>query len=102
MTIAHNGNVEQMMMSSFQPQGPPARSYWALYKNAFPKLYPIVSLVSKVPASSSSLERIFSEIGRKVGKDRTSLLCETLVILQQGSAQANKFMKKISEFITDE
>ena len=90
------------MMSSFQPQAPPARTYWALYKNAFPKLYPIVSLISKVPASSSSLERIFSEISRKVGKDRTSLECETLVILQQGSEQATKFMKKIAEFKNDE
>lgn len=97
--IAHPGNVEEMMASPFQPHGPTAHTYWDLYKTYFPKIDPIFRFVSKLPASSSSLERIFSEISRKVGKDRTSFYCETLVALQQGSNQAIKFMAEIADII---
>lgn len=96
--IAHPGNVDEMMKSAFTPHGPSANIYWNLYKSNFPKIYTIFRNISKLPASSSSLERIFSEISRKVGKDRTSFRCETLVALQQGSTQALKFMDKITEF----
>ena len=54
-----------MAKSTFQPHGPGALSYWKLFKNNFAKIAPIISYISKMPASSSSLERIFSEISRK-------------------------------------
>ena len=95
--IAHAGNVEEMTNSAYQPDGPGAQTYWNTYKNNFFKLYPVYQLLSNIPASSSSLERIFSEISRKVGSNRSALQCETLVVLQQGSAQAIKFMKELSE-----
>ena len=63
--IAHAGNVDEMVKSPFQPQGPDALTYWITYKNNFSKIAPILPYISKMPASSSSLERIFSEISRK-------------------------------------
>ena len=95
--IAHAGNVEEMAKSPFRPDSAGAQAYWTLFKNNFSKLYPVYQLVARYPASSSCLERIFSQISRKIGKNRTALKCEILVVMQQGRAQAKEFMTKLRE-----
>ena len=90
--IVHSGNVSDLVDKPFKPYGPDALAYWDVMINNSPKLYKIVKKLSLMPTSSSSLERIFSDLSHKVGKNATNYKSETLCLLHQSSASSLEFI----------
>ena len=95
--ICHAGNALELMETSFKPWSPNSLAYWKLYTNSFTKLSKIAKRLSYIPTSSSSIERIFSELSQKVGKRSTDYKCETLCLLHQSSAKSSDFISALKE-----
>ena len=90
--IVHAGNVRDLANSPFKPYGSESMAYWDLMTNNSPKLHKIVKKIAMIPTSSSSLERVFSQLSHKVGKNRANHKCESLCILHQSSVSSLQFI----------
>ena len=95
--IVHPGNVNELANSPFKPYGPEAMGYWDLMENNSPKLHKIIKKISLIPTSSSSIERVFSHLSHKVGKNRANHKCESLCHLHQSSVSSLEFIDLIQK-----
>ena len=80
--------------------GPMAMKYWENFDKNFGKLATCARFIFKAPGSSSAIERVFSQISRRIGTNSTRTLSETLVVLNQSNHLSDKFILRLKNFCT--